>query len=94
MVRAVASKQKTVTCEETPKTPKHSLTIGDTVLEILGRPKDLHKVRTHNVYDNRWRVDVFREIKQDTFRITDSFFIVADEEGGIVSAAPNIVKRY
>jgi hypothetical protein len=91
MVRAVATKSKSVTCGE-EKTAKGDM--ADTVLTALGRPKDLHRVRAHNVYDNRWRVDVFREIKQDTFRITDSFFIVADEDGFIANSTPAIAKKY
>lgn len=68
--------------------------IAKSVLKQLGRPKGLHKIATHNVYDTRWRVDVWVETKPGTVLIVHSYFIVATEGGEIVSSSPSIEKTY
>ena len=69
------------------------------VLEVLGKPSNLHKVRACNVFSRNWRVDIWTwkwldEESQITksFIIEYSFFVKYDEEAGrIISSSPEIV---
>jgi hypothetical protein len=68
------------------------------VLNNLGTPPGYYQTKATNVYDNRWRVDIWTTVQQSNLGciaktiITDSFFVVADEKGNVVS--PIIEKKY
>lgn len=71
-------------------------TVSNNLLAALGKPENLLKVRAVNVYDNRWRVDVWTKIGESAgivrALITDSFFLHVGEDGKIIS--PHIDKKY
>jgi len=77
----------------TPKAekPDFSTTIASEVLERLGKPSNLHKVKAINVFDNAYRVNVYRDMPDGTY-ITDSFFVRASDRGELVDACIN--KKY
>lgn len=79
--------------ERTPKAEKPDFcsTVASEVLERLGTPSDLHKVKAVNVFGNTYRVNVFRELPAGTY-ITDSFFVHASDKGELVNAKIN--KKY
>jgi len=64
------------------------------VLEQLGKPRDLKKIVIHNVYGTRYRVNVWREIKENMVIITDSFFFIVTNNGDIVFSSPKLIKKY
>ena len=49
-----------------------------------------------NVYNNRYRVNVFRAVIEDNERVhlTDSFFVIADDDGEVFTFRPEIVRKY
>jgi hypothetical protein len=61
------------------------------VLNTLGRPDDLARVDIVHVYDNRYRVNVYRHVEGRT-RMTDSFFVHDDPDG--ISSSPPIRRKY
>ncbi len=67
--------------------------IKQQILESMGRPKDLNLVSVHNVYGNKYRVNVFRDVNGHP-RITNSYFLTCDESGNVLASSPEIVKTY
>tara|TARA_B100001939_G_scaffold55410_1_gene44577 strand:+ start:1973 stop:2281 length:309 start_codon:yes stop_codon:yes gene_type:complete len=72
--------------------------VSNQVIEKLGgKPKNFHSIRASNVFDNKWRVDVFceRQIQGETTSVTNttidySYFISVDEDNNIVKSEPEI----
>lgn len=71
-----------------------SALIGDQVLLALGHPGDLHRIQVCKLWDDRYRVNVFTGLDASTAVVADSFFLIADAEGKILDATPNITRRY
>jgi|TARA_R110000796_G_scaffold190450_1_gene307199 hypothetical protein len=77
----------------------HEASVTRQVLDVLGTPTNLHKVRTANVFDSNWRVDLWTwKWLDEQSKITKSmvieysFFVKYDEDAGrIVSCDPEIV---
>ena len=68
------------------------------VLQTLCPVKDLFEVMARNVYDNRWRVDVWTEewkpeVYGPSYRIKHSYFCKI-KENCIYSSDPQIEKIY
>lgn len=90
--------------QEEPKEPKETKVpnfadkVADRVMRKLGTPPGFLKIKSIHLHDNRYRVNVYQKIVEEfqnliiKNRICDSFYIVTDEEGEIVS--PKIEKRY
>jgi len=71
------------------------------VLERLGEPENLHQIAVKPLWDDFYRINVFCEeeaagirMALSEYRITDSFFVQASPEGGIIRSEPEITKRY
>ena len=65
------------------------------VLEQLGTPHNLYKIDANNVYDNRWRVDVWiEEWKEEStgpsYRIAYSYFCTI-KDNCILKSNPEIL---
>jgi hypothetical protein len=86
------------TLEKEPKANPLLNKIVLNVLKALGTPPGYYQTKASNVFENRWRVDVWATVEQSNTStiaqtvITDSFFVVADEQGKVVS--PIITKKY
>jgi len=61
------------------------------VMLKLGRPKHFRSATALNVYNNRWRVNVWCEHNGQR-KITNSYFVSATENGEILNSIPEIVK--
>ncbi len=71
------------------------------VLELLGRPKNLHKITARNLWDNRWRVNLWcthiqqADVSEVEVHLIDySYFIHTSDTGEIINSDPEIVKEY
>lgn len=77
----------------------HEASVTRQVLDALGTPDNLHKIRACNVFDRNWRVDIWTwkwldEESQITksFIIEHSFLVKYDEDTGkIISSSPEIL---
>ena len=50
--------------------------IEDAVLKIMGKPKNFYQINALNVYDNRWRVDIWTSyVAKDSMTGLDSYKI-------------------
>jgi hypothetical protein len=68
--------------------------IGKHVIERLGSPGDLLRVQVRPVGGDRYRVNIVVGKNVTSSKIVQSFFLVADGEGNIVSSSPTIARVY
>ena len=75
--------------------------IEEQVITKLGKPTELNFIRSSNVFDNRWRVDVWcyfdsvvTIMPTKSSNIKHSYFIRVDEHGKITNSSPEIIKEY
>jgi hypothetical protein len=72
--------------------------VSEQVMSKLGgRPSKFHSIRSKNVFDNKWRVDIFCYVETATEnavyldkRIDYSFFVSTDDSGKIIKSDPKI----
>jgi hypothetical protein len=64
------------------------------VIHRLGSPGDLLMVNVRPVGGDRYRVNVVVGEYVTTSRIAQSYFVVADGEGNILSSTPTITRLY
>jgi hypothetical protein len=80
--------------KEKPESPSFDAVISKQVLLALGHPGDLCKVDVRRLWDNRYRVNVFVGGNIVSARVANSFFVLADAEGAIVTSNPRITRQY
>ncbi len=68
--------------------------IRKSVLEQLGEPRDLRGVQVRPLWEDHYRVNVFVGLDTDGIRIAHSYFLVTDNGGNILAAAPAIARVY
>ena len=75
--------------------------IEEQVITKLGKPKNLNFIKASNIFDNRWRVDVWcyfdsteTIVATKCSKIYYSYFIHADDDGKITKSNPEIVKEH
>ncbi len=69
-------------------------TIGRRVLEGLGEPADLHRIDVRLLWADHYRVNVLLGTDVTSLRVQHSYFVVADSQGNIVTATPDITRSY
>jgi hypothetical protein len=68
--------------------------IGNSVMDVLGRPPNLQRVQVQELWQDHYRVNVFVGADLVSATVTDSYFLVTDDSGKIVRSMPAIGKRY
>jgi hypothetical protein len=68
--------------------------IGEQVTHILGEPGNLLKVQVRRLWETRYRVNVVVGADAATARIANSYFLVTDGNGNVVSSTPKIKRQY
>ena len=68
--------------------------IGGHVLRALGQPVALFRVEVRHLWEDRYRVNILVGPDAASVRIADSFFLVTDGDGNILTATPTITQRY
>lgn len=68
--------------------------IGRRVLHALGQPGDLLVVQVRPLWEGHYRANVLVGTGSACARVAHSYFLVADGEGNILTAAPTIRKQY
>jgi hypothetical protein len=81
------------------KTEKHdrqrlSAVIGGHVMNTLGRPPDLHSVQVRPLWEDYYRVNIFVGVDAACVKIANSYFLIADSDGNIITSTPGIKKQY
>jgi hypothetical protein len=68
--------------------------IRQNVMQELGRPALLLSVQVRPLWGNNYRVNVFVGANVASATVAHSFFVAADGNGGVLTSAPAITKRY
>jgi hypothetical protein len=79
---------------EQHKTELLNVLIGKQVIHTLGEPGDLHKVQVRRLWEDHYRVNIFRGENALSAKIASSYFVEADSSGNIVASRPAITKQY
>jgi hypothetical protein len=73
---------------------KRSALIGKEVLSILGQPRDFQRVQVRQLWDDRFRANIYIGNDAVSATVADSFFLIVDQQGAILLSAPPIKRRY
>lgn len=68
--------------------------IRNGVLTALGRPSEMYRVVVFPLWGNHYRVNVLTGPDALSVRIRHSYFVIAGDDGGIVSSVPGITRLY
>jgi hypothetical protein len=71
-----------------------SALVGEQVIRTLGEPGDLLKVSVRQLWEGRYRVNVFVGEDIVSARVANSFFLRTDGEGHITTSTPKLTRRY
>lgn len=69
-------------------------TIGNHVIHALGQPGSLHRVQVRQLWEDRYRVNVFVGVDAASAKVAHSFFLVTDSAGNITASTPTITRQY
>jgi hypothetical protein len=92
----------------TPTTPQNDLqknpkkeererlnaALGKRVMDTLGHPGDLHAVQVRWLWDDHYRVNVFVGADAACAKVANSYFLVVDDGGNIITSTPAIRRQY
>jgi hypothetical protein len=68
--------------------------IGEQILNVLGKPRDLLRVQVRKLWARNYRVNVLVGADMASARVAHSYFLEADGNGNITTSVPQIVKQY
>jgi hypothetical protein len=68
--------------------------IREQVIHALGTPTDLRNVQVRKVSDTQYRVNVIVGPNAGAVRVANSYFLVIDSAGSLITATPRITKQY
>jgi hypothetical protein len=92
----MTKKQEAVRPEDHEPVDSRPLTdvIGRAVLDRLGRPDNLVRVRVSQLWAGHFRVNVFVGSDAASVRVAHTYFLVGDAAGNIINSVPAITKQY
>jgi hypothetical protein len=68
--------------------------IGEQVIHILGKPRDLVKLQVRPLWEDNYRVNVYVGVDVASARVAHSFFVVASSDGNVLASTPQIARHY
>lgn len=68
--------------------------IGQRVMDALGRPANFQRLQIRRLWENRYRINVHVGEQALASHLAHSFFIAVDDNGDILTSAPAIERRY
>jgi hypothetical protein len=68
--------------------------IAKQVIQQLGEPINLRRVEVRHLWGNRYRVNVFVGAETVSATLPNSYFLVVDGGGDIVTSTPQITRQY
>ncbi len=86
------TKAATQATPEGPGKPEVEARIRAGILSALGSPTEVYRVAVLPLWGNAYRVNVLTGEAPSGVRIASSYFVTADDRGGIVASVPPVVK--
>jgi hypothetical protein len=68
--------------------------IREQVIHALGTPTDLRNVQVRKVWKDHYRANVIVGVNAGSVRVANSYFLVIDSDGSLISTTPKITKQY
>jgi hypothetical protein len=68
--------------------------IGKRVILDLGEPSDLVRVQVRELWERRYRVNIYVGPDAISARVANSYFLETDDDGHIMASAPRIKRLY
>lgn len=68
--------------------------IGKRVILALGQPSDLIQVQIRELWERRYRVNIYVGPDAISARVANSYFLETDADGNITASAPTIKRQY
>jgi hypothetical protein len=68
--------------------------IQEQVMQVLGKPTNLIKVQVRQLWDNHYRVNVLVGLDAASARVANSYFLVVNSEGNVITANPKLGSQY
>jgi hypothetical protein len=79
---------------EQPRRQSRDVGVRQRVLLALGEPTDLVRVQVRELWDRRYRVNVYVGTDVISARVAHSYFLETDADGTIITSTPKIDRRY
>src|SRR4051794_10480027 len=79
---------------EADRRDSREVRIRQRVMLALGRPNDLCRVQVRELWEKRYRVNVYVGPDAVSARVAHSFFLETDDDGDIVASTPKIIRQY
>ena len=94
-------KEETITTQKRTDPIDFTGFVKEQVLNKLGKPKNLNFIRASNIFENRWRIDVWCHFDSTVTimptkcsKIFHSYFAHTGPDGQIIYSNPEIKKEY
>lgn len=68
--------------------------VGDQVLRTMGKPNDPHRLQVRRLWKDHYRVNILVGADVVSAKVAQSYFVVADDDGNIVTSTPEIIRKY
>jgi hypothetical protein len=78
---------------ETTENRRLQAVVLNQVLQHLGQPIDGLRVQVRKLWQDHYRVNVFKGAGVNAELIVQSFFLITDDNGAIVAATPRITRQ-
>jgi hypothetical protein len=79
---------------EQPRRDSREVLIGQRVILALGRPDDLFQVQVRELWERRYRVNVYVGPDAVSARVAHSYFLETDDEGTIIKSTPTMKRQH
>jgi hypothetical protein len=92
----MAAALKLEQCDDVEQVRHESLKVGvgRRVILALGRPDDLIRVQVRELWERRYRVNIYVGPDVVSARVAHSYFLETDDDGTIVKSTPRIKRQY
>jgi hypothetical protein len=68
--------------------------VGQRVIRALGRPDDLLRIQVSELWERRFRVNIYVGPDIVSSRVVHSYFLETDDDGNIIKSTPRIKRQY
>jgi hypothetical protein len=68
--------------------------VAENVMQVLGTPDDLQTVQVRALWSDHYRVNILAGADVNSIRVIHSYFLVTDQQGGIVDSTPKLKRLY
>ena len=91
---ATSLKLKQCDDDEQSRREGREVLIGQQVIRALGEPSELLQVQVRELWERRYRLNVFVGPDAVAARVAHSFFLETDDNGNITESTPRITRQY